>query len=333
MRGVPAHHTACVYTFDQKDMYSKLAQADITTTVFQFVHEMALKFRTRSAVVERRRRGFTHLNSTRPVKGSVCLSFELAAEIAVYEMSTAFFRYGSSTILHQREGIAMGGIASPALAWIVCIWAERAWVSSLRCDCHLSVHGIRYFDDCTLIIAGEREYIGTEGAMNIVENFKTRCYPPALRMEPTGSGCETHMLECRIVVRGNRLSCMHWNKNLEVLQKGERLLRKFLPYWTCHMGKNRILRGTLIGMLSRMLRNTSAEAIPGLLPVLLGYQAELLGLGYPRFYLCGCLRRFIRVRGLSSVGSPWPSLLRDLSSGVVLAWCEEFVGSPGACTR
>jgi hypothetical protein len=70
---------------------------------------------------------------------------------AKFELDNTYFRVGTSVIMRQIIGIAMGGYQSPPFAMIVAIGAEYKWLTSLGADAKF-IRGTRYIDDGLVLI-------------------------------------------------------------------------------------------------------------------------------------------------------------------------------------
>lgn len=236
------------------------------------------------SVAKTGRRGVTPGYSRNP-RVAASMRVHTIASILLFELHNAYFHVGSSLLLRQVMGVAMGSKGGPVLAWCVCMMNEHRFHATLGVDSRY-IRVFCYFDDVWQLLLVPRGIDGDAWVAKQVAALKSDCYPASLRLLQNSQGSEADMLACWTAVIGGQLVCVHRSKNAQFLQRGERpRFANFVPYASAHAKRSVVVKNSVLGLLHRMHMDTLACDVHRLLPVLLSYNAELGFVGYPRLFL------------------------------------------------
>jgi hypothetical protein len=123
-----------LFSFDVKNMYSVLKQDTIYLALHQFLQLVRARLRSLSFHIHKTRKRKVAIEGKNPGTSKFyTVKFHVIPKFVVWEMENMDFLAGY-TILKQSTGIAMGGCCSPAIAQILCIYAEWQWLQSLKTD-------------------------------------------------------------------------------------------------------------------------------------------------------------------------------------------------------
>ena len=145
----------------------------------------------------------------------------------------------------------MGSPLSPALAIIICAYAEHKFMTSIHSFKYFTA--VRYMDDvhaCIIITPITRQQAKT--CLRIINDMEN-IYPETLTLEKTGEG-STDFLESTITYTQTDVSVRYFSKNKETIQlQSAKKLKffRFQPFSSFRPLKQ--IKGTLIGAFLRLI--------------------------------------------------------------------------------
>lgn len=264
--------------FDICNMFTTLPHADIMSCIEEFLTHIHEDFSFDGMFVHKWTRAVVIAGRNPAPKRYSWVPLSKLIPLAHGEMSYTYFRLSGTHLVHQKDGLSMGGFNSPVFAQILTIVCERRWLHNLGCLQH-RIFAVRYMDDLSMLIRGNtttREFI--------VQSYMTACYPAGIQVEMEQEGPdEVVMLESKLSLAQGKLSCVYWNKESMMAHKG------LLPtQWGIH---NRscvpigIKKGWVSGELCRMIDATAPDSIPMLGPALVSLALSLMALDYPLSFI------------------------------------------------
>lgn len=271
-----------IFAFDVKNMYTELAHHDVDNALYQFLHLVRSRLRAlRFHLHKRRKRPNACVGASPGSRLFYSLPFHVLHKFVLWELDNNVF-WAGNVLLKQRVGISMGGSCSPVLAQILCTWCEYTWLSSLGADARF-VRGVRFMDDSTLFVA--------EGHSHLVAGYQHGCFPPGCVLECDGAGVScVHMLESVVFVHnGNRLGCVHRNKNqTSILTLHTQHILRYVHARAPTMSATKF--HTACAVLTRMFYNTHGAQVGMLWGPVLAFACELFSLGYSLPFIQAVLR-------------------------------------------
>ena len=240
-------------SYDVKNMYTELPH-DMIIQSLHWVLDSSSKTRfgrhKRVNLLKTGRNGVRFQRSG----GTFSLSFNQLLEFASFDLNNVFFTLGS-TILKQIIGIPMGSPLSPALAIIICAYAEHNFLSSIH-DFKL-LSACRYMDDLHVgVIITPITKKSYKKAFKILMQSQN-IYPKTLTLEPTGSG-STDFLESSITYSKSAVQVRYFSKNKDFLTSSKDLkFYRFQPYYSFRPIAQ--IKGTLIGAFLRLTQHSDSQ--------------------------------------------------------------------------
>jgi hypothetical protein len=147
------------------------------------------------------------------------------------------------------------------------------------------------------------------------------CYPKSLRLIVNSMGPAAQMLGCMTTVVDGNLHCVHYNKNVRLIDgvdmsQTAKNCTSFIHFSSAHAGRKVVMRNAVLGLLHRMYMNTLIADVNSLLPVLISYARELMDqAGFPCSFLVQCVQKF-RLNAKVHSNNSWQLLCTDFIDAV-----------------
>lgn len=285
--------SATIAQSDVKDMYTEISHADIDRCISVVFDAWVQSGRATVLNITRSGRCGVCVGRSRDHRLAVSMPLQVVRDIMLYELQHAFFRVGRAHVLRQAIGVSMGSAAGPVLAWNVCMVHEAAFHRSLGVD-ERFIRVFRYFDDVWQLLLVPR---GADSSWveRAVDALRRNCYPTSLRLILNSVGDSAEMLSCLTGVKGVVLSCRHRCKNVHYwLTTGKPRFANFLPFASAHARRTRVMKNTVLGLLHRIHMDTLPGDVAMLLPVLVGYNLDLIHAGYPLGFFYKVFQAFMK---------------------------------------
>jgi hypothetical protein len=286
--------TACIAQSDVKDMYTEISHAEIQCCVLDLLQRWKSGRKPSVLNITKRGRKGVAPGYTCDRRTAASMRVDTIVEIVLYELQHAYFHVGCRHIMQQVIGVSMGSKGGPVLAWCVCMMNEHRFHSTLGVDARY-LRVFRYFDDVwQLLMVPATELWDEQWVESKVAALQQSCYPASLRLIQNSLGPEADMLSCYTRVVDGELICVHKSKNGKLMQQGvPPRFACFLPFASAHARRRTVMSNSLVGLMHRLHMDTQPKDVHLLLPVLLGYDAELSTLQYPSHYLLSAFRKFL----------------------------------------
>ncbi|KAI8462226.1 MAG: hypothetical protein J3K34DRAFT_449919 [Monoraphidium minutum] len=252
-------------------MYTGMQHAATLDAVAFVISHCKAHMRSEYVSISPTLHGDFHVGRSR-ARGWVTFHLDDLLSFVRFELTNLYFTLGTSFVLHQKVGAAMGGFTSAGCAQCVASVAEytcmRRFLASSR------IFGARFMDDTLTLINLAR--CSPAEVCCVLRNSFFMYTPAGLDVALEAAGVTATMLSSRITVaRG--VQCVFWNKNACFPITGVQRVRRLLPCISLPFASQCAVAS---GTVYRAAAATIPASVPALIEPILQLRVEFAALGY-----------------------------------------------------